>query len=231
MIPPANKNDLVDIDGERRSVAIPVIPARRSPTAWLILIAVVAVGLSSDLITKTLAFESVAGAPVVLDRSSAIENPGYAPIPPHDGVQVLPGNLLDLRLVLNSGAVFGIGAHQRWFFVCFSFVAIAVALWIFGWRTSSRHHLLHIAIGCILAGALGNLTDRLMLGRVRDMLHMLPGWHLPFGMTWPGGNPEVWPWIFNIADVLLLTGMAMVMIDTWNRGRIERQTTSSEPAE
>jgi len=206
------------------------VPARRSGGAWTLLLLVLAVGLTADLVSKSIAFRTVAGAPVMVDRVSAVQNPAYAPIPPHDGIAVLPGHLLDLRLVLNSGAVFGIGAHQRWFFISFSIIAVAVAVWIFGWRTSSTHRLLHIGIGCILAGALGNLVDRLMLGRVRDMLHMLPGWELPFGLTWPGGNPEIWPWVFNIADVLLLGGMGLVMIDTWLKDR-SPVPTATEPGD
>lgn len=136
----------------------------------------------------------------------------------------MPADLLDFRLVLNSGAVFGIGAHQRWFFVTFSAVAIAVAVWIFGWRTNVRDHLLHIGIALILAGAIGNLWDRLMFGRVRDFLHMLPGWKLPFGLAWPGGNAEMWPWIFNVADVMLLAGMAVVLVAM--RGADRRASSS-----
>jgi signal peptidase II len=185
----------------------------------LLLATVVLAGLTIDLSTKRWAFASVAQTPVEVDRVAALNNPGYAPIPPHAGVQALPGDLLNFQLVLNSGAVFGIGAHQRWFFICFSVVAAGVAIWLFGWRTEARQRLLHIGIALILAGALGNLWDRLLLGRVRDFLHMLPGWELPFGLAWPGGATEVWPWVFNIADVMLLTGMGLVMVDMWVRDR------------
>ncbi|MBT5582506.1 MAG: signal peptidase II [Phycisphaerae bacterium] len=198
-------------------------PARTSVTAWLLLILVAGGGLSLDLTSKQWAFESVAAIPVEIDRDRAISDEAYNPIPPHAGVQAMPADLLDFRLVLNSGAVFGIGAHQRWFFVAFSMIAVGVAVWIFGWRTHVANHLLHIGIALILAGALGNLWDRLMLGRVRDFLHMLPGWKLPFGLAWPGGNPEMWPWIFNVADVMLLLGMAVVFIAM---RRVDERATS-----
>ena len=97
-------------------------------------------------------------------------------------------------------------------------------MWIFGWRTNVRDHLLHIGIALILAGAIGNLWDRLMFGRVRDFLHMLPGWKLPFGLAWPGGNAEMWPWIFNVADVMLLAGMAVVLVAM--RGADRRASSS-----
>ena len=92
-------------------------PARSTWAAWTLLIVVIAVGLSLDLGSKQWAFERVANQPVQVDRAAALADPGYSPIPPHDGVVALPGSLLDFRLVLNSGAVFGIGAHQRWFFI------------------------------------------------------------------------------------------------------------------
>ena len=196
-------------------------PARFAWTAWTLLIVVVALGLSLDLGSKQWAFERVANQPVQIDRAAVLADPGYSPIPPHGGIVALPGSLLDFRLVLNSGAVFGIGAHQRWFFISFSVIAVGVAMFLFGWRTEAKNRMLHIGIAMILAGALGNLWDRLLIGRVRDFLHMLPGWKLPFGLHWPGGSPEVWPWIFNIADVLLLAGMGLVMLDMWWRGRAE----------
>lgn len=199
-------------------------PARTSAAAWLLLILVAGCGLTLDLASKQWAFQSVATIPVAIDRDRAISDTSYNPIPPHAGVQAMPADLLDFRLVLNSGAVFGIGAHQRWFFVTFSAVAIAVAVWIFGWRTNVRDHLLHIGIALILAGAIGNLWDRLMFGRVRDFLHMLPGWKLPFGLAWPGGNAEMWPWIFNVADVMLLAGMAVVLVAM--RGADRRASSS-----
>ncbi len=212
------------------STTRPQRPACTSAGAWTLLAAVVLAGLALDIGTKRWAFATVAATPVNIDRAAALSNPGYAPIPPHEGVHALPGDLLDFQLVLNSGAVFGIGAHQRWFFIGFSVVAVAVAVWLFGWRTDARQRVLHIGIALILAGALGNLWDRLLVGRVRDFLHMLPGWELPFGVTWPGGSAELWPWVFNIADVMLLTGMGLVMVDMWVRDRRASHAATSEPS-
>lgn len=189
-----------------------VRPARTSVAAWLLLILVAGGGLAVDIGSKRWAFAAVAGHTVLIDRDRAISDAGYNPIPAHAGMPALPGDVLDFRLVLNSGAVFGVGAHQRWFFVGFSVLAVGVAVWIFGWRTDARSRMLHVGIALILAGAIGNLWDRLMFGRVRDFLHMLPGWELPLGLAWPGGSAEVWPWIFNVADVMLLVGMGIVLV-------------------
>ena len=185
-------------------------PARRSAVAWALLLLVVLVGLVLDLWTKQWAFEEVAGAPVELVYADIVD--GANPIPWHDGVRVVSPDLLDFRLVLNRGAVFGIGQGRRVAFVLFTGVAIVVAVVVFGWWTQARAHLAHVAIGLILAGGLGNLYDRLSIGAVRDFLHLLPRRDLPFGISWPGGTTEVFPWIFNLADVELLVGMALLLI-------------------
>jgi lipoprotein signal peptidase len=205
-------------------------PARTSIAAWLLLIIVTGGGLAIDVGSKRWAFQNVAGVPVHIDRDQTIDTPLYNPIPRHAGVTAMPADLLDFRLVLNSGAVFGIGSHQRWFFVAFSVLAVGVAVWIFGWRTDARSRLLHIGMALILAGAIGNLWDRLLFGRVRDFLHMLPGWKLPFGLAWPGGSGEVWPWIFNVADVMLLVGMGIVLIGMRGSGTAPGPTRSNAAA-
>ncbi len=189
--------------------------AWRSPRAWLVLVLVCAAGLGLDLTLKTWSFADVATKPVVLDQAEIqkiLDNPRYNPIPPHRGVSLLPGNLLDMRLVINRGAVFGIGQNQRIFFVAFTLAALAAAIAVFARWTSRRAVLAHVAIALILAGGLGNLYDRLRYTLVRDFLHMLPGWKLPFGWTWPGGTDEIFPWVFNAADVMLLVGMGLLML-------------------
>ncbi len=204
-----------------------MIPARRSPRAWCLLLMVTLAGLGADLWSKSWAFASVAESPVVLDRTDLIDRPHASPIPPHPGWDVLPAGLLDFRLVLNQGAVFGIGAQQRGLLVGFTLIAVTIALFMFGWKTDARQRLAHVGIALVLAGALGNLWDRVVYGRVRDFLHMLPDWHLPFGLAWPGGNTEVWPWIFNIADVLLLAGLAVILIAMHHADKAAREAANA----
>ncbi|MDG1978009.1 MAG: signal peptidase II [Phycisphaerales bacterium] len=185
-------------------------PARRSAFAWATVLLVLIVGLWADLATKSWSFETVASDPIEL-RYDDVVSGGFT-IPWHEGERVLPMDLLDFHLVLNRGAVFGIGQGRRVVFVVFTVIAVGVAFAVFGWWTQARSHLAHIAIGLILAGGLGNLYDRVTIGAVRDFLHMLPRWELPFGLAWPGGTTEVFPWVFNVADVLLLAGMGLLLI-------------------
>ena len=203
-------------------------PSWRSLRAWCTLLIVFALGLGVDLWTKSWSFQTVAGHPVSLVYEEIVGNPGYR-LPYHEGVKALPADLLDYRLVLNSGAVFGIGQNKRIVFVIFTLVAITVALSVFARWTRDKATVSHIAIGLILAGGVGNLYDRVMYGAVRDFLHIFPRWNLPFGWRWPGNaTTEVFPWIFNIADVSLLAGMALLLIYVHRRDHLERKLKHTE---
>ena len=194
--------------------------------AWATLLLVTFLGLSLDLWSKSWAFEHVGPYPVVLDRDEILADPGWRP-PAHEGMVVLPFRLLDFDLVLNHGAVFGIGQQRRGIFITFTLVAVLVATFIFSFWTRSKSHWVHVGIGLILAGGLGNLYDRIAFGAVRDFLHMTPGWNLPFSWHWPNGSTELFPWVFNIADVMLLAGMGILIIRSSRDGTPQKTSGSS----
>ncbi len=183
----------------------------RSRIAWVTLFLAFACGLGADLWTKAWAFDHVADQPVVLDRAEILGNPNYH-VPWHQPIVLIPGRLLNLNLVVNRGAVFGLGENRRGVFIGFTILAAAAGIFVFARWTSARDHMAHVALGLILSGGIGNLFDRIIYGVVRDFLHLFPGRALPFGLHWPGGNADLFPWVFNIADVLLLTGMGLLMI-------------------
>lgn len=175
------------------------------------------IGLATDLVTKSFAFAQVAGIPVGIDRGAVLTTSRLdLLIPTHKPVPVMSG-VLEFTLVLNPGAVFGVGAGRRWFFVVFTVLALAFATFIFGFWTRSRDKWAHIAIGLIAAGGLGNLYDRLRFACVRDFIHPLPGVKLPFGITWPGGSNEVWPYVSNVADLYLIVGIGILLLINWSR--------------
>ncbi len=173
--------------------------------------------LAADLWTKHLAFERIAGeaVPVVRAEVLAAGPRGLQRlIPPHEPVVAVP-HVLNLQLVLNSGAVFGAGQGWRWVFVGFTFVALGFALWMFARWTDRRDWVSHICVGLIVAGGAGNLHDRLRFACVRDFLHPLPTARLPFGLRWPNGGDEVWPYVSNVADAFLIVGIGVLMIRLW----------------
>lgn len=189
---------------------------RHAPSVARFLIAAVLL-LAADLVTKSLAFERVAGEPISLMRD---ESGQLAPLPRHE-VTVLVPKVLALHLTANEGAVFGLGQGGRWIFIAFSIIACAVIATVFA-RSDSRSRLLHITLAAILAGALGNLYDRLRFGVVRDMLLLFPGVKLPFGWHWPDGSDGLYPWIFNIADACLVVGLVILMVLMYRADRAAR---------
>lgn len=162
--------------------------------------------VAGDLASKSAAFASVAGAPLTLRSGAA--NDGSV-IPAHAPRVIVP-RVLALHLTVNRGAVFGLGQGGRWIFIVFSVVATIVIVTIFA-RSDPRRHVLHLTLAAVLAGALGNLYDRLRFGMVRDLLHLFPDVRLPFGWTWPDGRSCLYPWIFNVADVCLVVGLFVLL--------------------
>ncbi|MFO0831285.1 MAG: signal peptidase II [Phycisphaerales bacterium] len=198
----------------------PQLPTFFSGRAWATLIISMLISVAADLATKAWAFRTLGPTPVHIDRTEvlAANNQLWTLVPDHPPRTVIP-QVLDLKLVLNPGAVFGIGAGKRWFFVIFTVVAIAVGLWMFATWTRARDRLSHAAIGLILGGGLGNLYDRLLFACVRDFIHPLPDVRLPFGWAWPWGGRDIWPYVSNVADALLIAG---VLILAWKALRGDR---------
>ncbi|MBL4699987.1 MAG: signal peptidase II [Phycisphaeraceae bacterium] len=163
--------------------------------------------LGADLLIKYWSFENVAGSAVQL-QAAARNVPQQ--IPYHDPMQVVP-YVLSLRLTLNTGAIFGIGKGAQWVFVAVSVIATGLICFLF-WRSAVKAYPVHICYALILGGALGNMYDRVVYNAVRDMFWLFPGVHLPFGLNWPGGNTEVYPWLFNVADAALIVGVLTLML-------------------
>src|SRR5206468_3275827 len=81
-------------------------------------------------------------------------------------VQIL-GDYLRLSYTTNTGAAFGILPNQPIVFTLIAVVAVPT-IWAFNRNMQPRSLLSRICLGALLGGALGNLTDRLRLGRVTD---------------------------------------------------------------
>jgi signal peptidase II len=116
------------------------------------------------------------------------------------------GEWLQFRLVYNFGAAFGSKPqgilpflHPTLFFAIFSFVAILFLAYYYR-RLGAQERTARLGVMFILAGALGNLTDRLTLHKVTDFIDV--------GI--PGFDPR-WP-VFNIADSSVFVGVVLLLI-------------------
>ena len=176
----------------------------RSPAALSRFLLVAIVGVALDLWTKSLAVKHLAKT--------------------GDTIQFIPG-WLHFHYTTNEGAVFGLGQGQRVLFVTVSALAIGFLFYLFA--TARGQRIYQVVLGMLLAGVIGNLYDRLVLGHVRDMIHALPGWIWPFTE-----RTEVFPWIFNIADVLLCVGVFLVVVWTFfqGKGEVDEKSESRNPA-
>lgn len=189
------------------------------PAAILRFVVIAGAVLALDLAVKYASFRYVAGTPVSLSRQAAKDHAFWAQYP-HDAITLVPYGLA-LHLTTNTGAVFGLGKGSQWFFVGVTFVAVAVIVRVFLTSPVGAKGL-HVCLAMILAGAVGNLYDRLRYNAVRDMLKLFPEVHLPMGWSWPGGETELYPWIFNVADASLMIGVFTLLLITW-RGEKPRR--------
>ena len=117
-------------------------------------------------------------------------------------LNILP--FFDLILVHNKGAAFSFLASQsgwqRWFL---SVIAMGISIWLIIWlkRTPKTQTLLGLSLSLVLAGALGNLVDRVMHGYVVDyLLVYYPPYYFP---------------AFNLADSVIFMGVVGLFIDFW----------------
>lgn len=198
----------------------PEPPPWRSARAWTVLLTVLVAGLVIDLWSKYAAFEHIADVPVEVRRDEvmATEQLGRL-IPPHDPVVVIP-SVLEFTLVLNPGAVFGLGAGKRMLFIVFTGIAVVMGLWMFAKWTTRRDWLAHASLGLLLSGGLGNLYDRVKFACVRDFIHPLPGVRV--------AGREIWPYVSNIADAFLIVGIIGLMWHLWRADAGDKQAPAAD---
>ena len=182
----------------------------------------------------------------------------FRTLKPDDAPEYLFG-LITFRRSLNPGALFGMGEGLVFVFIIASVVALAFVLYLFA-CSSRRHHVLHVGLAFILAGALGNLYDRVVIQVDRVSFKANPGGAVVFVgeiegdrdadpiklRPWSSDEPfvshprdqiesiqtigvvrdfikfeprllglELWPWVFNVADMLLTVGVGVLLVCFW----------------
>jgi signal peptidase II len=107
---------------------------------------------------------------------------------PLEGMRVIIPDFFALVHVTNDGAAFGSFKNNNLFFIILSCVAF---VFVFALLVRRRSHdlLRDVSLALLLAGIMGNLTDRFVHGAVIDFV--LVDLHVPFAHPWPA---------FNVAD-------------------------------
>lgn len=176
-------------------------------------------GASSDRRRLLRIFALVALVVYALDQASkwwAVERLQGRP-----DIAVL-GDLLQLHFVRNPGAAFSTGRGLTPLITCVALVATLVVLYVV---RRIGDHVWAVALGLLLAGITGNLTDRLLRepgpfrGHVIDMIQ-LPNWP-----------------VFNIADIAINVAAGLIVLQALRGVRLDGTrdveesvpTTPSEP--
>lgn len=159
---------------------------RPAPRFWFWIPATL--GLVADLVSKHIVFDAL---PRVAGQR----------------VEVL-GSWLVITMQRNRGGVFGILQGKGYLFVILTVIALGVVVWMLR-QTDPGQRIIPLALGLVVAGALGNLFDRVFLGYVRDFIYV-ETIHYP---------------AFNIADSCICVAAGLLIIDAFTE---EKKDTGEE---
>lgn len=122
---------------------------------------------------------------------------------------VLPGgnnavkvidNFFYFTYTTNYGGAWSMFEGQTWLFILSAIVAVLLLGYLFV-NTKPNDKFTRFGLTLVLSGAIGNCIDRVLFGYVRDFIDFII-----FGYDFP---------IFNIADVCIVLGIIMIIIDTF----------------
>jgi signal peptidase II len=122
---------------------------------------------------------------------------------PEDIHVVIP-DFFAIVSVTNDGAAFGSFKNNNTFFIILSCVAFVFVFALLLRRTRNRDPLRDISLALLLAGIMGNLTDRFLHGHVIDFA--LFDLHVPLAHPWPA---------FNVADSCIFIAVACFIVHSF----------------
>jgi signal peptidase II len=124
----------------------------------------------------------------------------------------------DWRLSFNTGSAFGMFAGQAGSRIFLSVVGVAatLAIVLILRRTRENQRWMVSALALVAGGAIGNVIDRLIAGKVTDFV------------VWKYGKHE-WP-AFNIADVALVVGVIIMFLDVGREQRAQKDAGAAKSA-
>ncbi|WP_285116353.1 signal peptidase II [Leifsonia sp. fls2-241-R2A-40a] len=136
----------------------------------------------------------------------------------YEGQQIaVLGQLLQLHFVKNAGAAFSIGSNSTWIF---SIVGIGVLGFVIWYAPRIRSTAWAVLFGLLLGGLLGNLTDRLFREPGFGVGHVVDFLQIP-----------LLPAIFNLADVAIVSSMALFLILTLRGVGLDGKRAHDEDAD
>ncbi len=182
----------------------------RPLSKFRLLAAVFLLGLLADQATKFLAVDRLtrafprAGAQTLPQKVSAffrLEHLERFATEPY----VVYRPLWRMNYVENPNAAFGLGGFlppgpRHAAFLVFACGAVVAVLWYYG-KLGERQRLQQVTLALILAGAVGNVVDRLVRQYVIDFVEWY-WWNRP-DLRWP---------TFNVADSMLTVGIVLLLL-------------------
>ena len=141
----------------------------------------------------------ISGVLVLLDQVTKMMITYY--LQPYHSLTVIPG-FFNLTHIYNPGGAFGFLADsdpmlRKVIFLFVSLLAVGLILWYY-MKTPSSYLFLSSAFAMIFGGAIGNLVDRIRLGKVVDFLDFYVG-----TFHWPA---------FNVADSAITIGIGIFIL-------------------
>lgn len=184
------------------------------PPRWRLFVAIVAVIVVADQVSKymavgslTRAFEASVGEDE-LGFGDRLSRFLWSKHPMRSEAVAVIDDFWHFRYAENPGAAFSFLSNQpSWFrtpfFLLISLAAMAFIALYFR-RTTPGQGLLRLSLSMVFGGALGNFVDRVRLGYVIDFID----WHWYDKATWP---------TFNVADSAITVGISVMVLEVFFR--------------
>lgn len=139
---------------------------------------------------------------LVIDRLLKIFIQGH--FYPNESLIVIP-KILHITYVLNPGAAFGLMAGKTWIFIVTALLVIIGVIFAY-FKIPKTEKMLRLTLGMIGGGALGNLYDRVVIGKVVDYLDF-----------------QIWPFVFNFADSMIVIGVGILLLVMYRQDHPSRR--------
>lgn len=151
---------------------------------------------------------------IILDQASKILIKGTMTL--SQSFTVIGPDFFRITYVENTGIAFGISFGSPLFLTLFTFtVSGFIAYFLYHTRREGEQFSPRLALAMILGGAVGNLIDRVLYGKVVDFLDF----------DFPDIIITRWP-VFNLADSAVTVGMVLLLVSTFV---LERKKTTTQP--